>query len=454
MFSEGKLIERKKLKINSNSEFIKTDFTIKNSSLGLHKYKVVVSSVSNEKSIDNNSRSFYVEVLDTRYKILILYDAIHPDISAIKSVLDKNKDYEIEKEKLSGFNSNYDKYNLVIYFAFSDNKLEKLEKLKTSDVSLLLLIGSNSVSTLNYLYPAGKVVGSNKIQEVTASYNTNFSKFNVSPNLQNYLIDLPPLLSPFGSYNQSLTSEILLYQKIGMYSTEKPLIILDNNSERKFSVVYAEGLWKWKINDRDDNNLHGNFDELFSKIAQFLLIKEDKSRFRVNYDKKITQGKDMNFFAEYYNENYELNNEKDISLHIKDQDGIIDDYVFSKNTNSSYFLKVSSLLEGSYSFTAKYNNSEQVVKGEFTILPKQIESKINTANHQVLYQLSTESNAEMFNDFNIDDIVKTLKDSPLNKTIFHTSDKVESLINQKWILILILLFISIELVVRRYNGTY
>ena len=454
LFSEGKLIERKKLKINSNSEFIKTDFTIKNSSLGLHKYKVVVSSVSNEKSIDNNSRSFYVEVLDTRYKILILYDAIHPDISAIKSVLDKNKDYEIEKEKLSGFNSNYDKYNLVIYFAFSDNKLEKLEKLKTSDVSLLLLIGSNSVSTLNYLYPAGKVVGSNKIQEVTASYNTNFSKFNVSPNLQNYLTELPPLLAPFGSYNQSLTSEILLYQKIGMYSTEKPLIILDNNSERKFSVVYAEGLWKWKINDRDDNNLHGNFDELFSKIAQFLLIKEDKSRFRVNYDKKITQGKDMNFFAEYYNENYELNNEKDISLHIKDQDGIIDDYVFSKNTNSSYFLKVSSLSEGSYSFTAKYNNSEQVVKGEFTILPKQIESKINTANHQVLYQLSTESNAEMFNDFNIDDIVKTLKDSPLNKTIFHTSDKVESLINQKWILILILLFISIELVVRRYNGTY
>ncbi|HJM16481.1 MAG TPA: hypothetical protein QF851_03400, partial [Flavobacteriales bacterium] len=297
-------------------------------------------------------------------------------------------------------------------------------------------------------------VGSNKIQEVTASYNTDFSKFNISTNLQNYLTDLPPLLAPFGTYNQSLTSEILLYQKIGMYSTEKPLIILDNNSERKFSVVYAEGLWKWKINDRDDNNLHGNFDELFSKIAQFLLIKEDKSRFRVNYDKKITQGKDMNFFAEYYNENYELNNEKDISLHIKDQDGIIYDYVFSKNTNSSYFLKVSSLLEGSYSFTAKYNNSEQVVKGEFTILPKQIESKINTANHQVLYQLSTESNAEMFNDFNIDDIVKTLKDSPLNKTIFHTSDKVESLINQKWILILILLFISIELVVRRYNGTY
>ena len=92
--------------------------------------------------------------MDTRYKILILYDAIHPDISAIKSVLDKNKNYEIEKEKFSEFNSNYDKYNLVIYFALSENKLNKLEKLKSSDVSLLLLIGPNSVSTLNYLYPS------------------------------------------------------------------------------------------------------------------------------------------------------------------------------------------------------------------------------------------------------------------------------------------------------------
>ncbi|MAX69252.1 MAG: hypothetical protein CMP60_06150 [Flavobacteriales bacterium] len=454
LFSEEKLIESKKLKITSNSEFFKTDFTIKNSSLGLHKYKVVVSSVSNEKSIENNSRSFYVEVLDSKYNILILYDAIHPDISAIKSVLDKNKNYEIEKEKISNFNSNYDKYNLVIYFAFSDNKLEKLEKIKSSDVSLLLLVGPNSVSKLNYLYPSGKVDGKNKSQEVTASYNADFSKFNVSTNLQNYLTDLPPLLAPFGTYNQSLTSEIVLYQKIGLYNTEKPLIIVDNNSEKKYSVVYSEGLWKWKINDRNNNNLHQNFDELFSKIAQFLLIKEDKSRFRINYDKKIIQGKEMNFFAEYYNENYELNNDKEVSLHIKNKDGVIYDYVFSKNTNSSYFLIVSSLSEGSYSFIAKYNNSEQIVKGEFTILPKQIESKISTANHQILYQLSTESNAYMFDKFNTDQIVETLKNNPLNKTLLHTSEKVKSVINIKWILILILLFILIEMVVRRYNGTY
>ena len=60
----------------------------------------------------------------------------------------------------------------------------------------------------------------------------------------------------------------------------------------------------------------------------------------------------------------------------------------------------------------------------------------------------------MFDNFNADQIVDTLKNNPLNKTLLHTSEKVKSVINIKWILILILLFILIEMVVRRYNGTY
>ena len=59
---------------------------------------------------------------------------------------------------------------------------------------------------------------------------------------------------------------------------------------------------------------------------------------------------------------------------------------------------------------------------------------MNTANHQILYQLSTESNAKIFHDFNTDQIVNTLKESPLNKTILHTSEKVESVINNQNIL--------------------
>ena len=162
------------------------------------------------------------------------------------------------------------------------------------------------------------------------------------------------------------------------------------------------------MNDIDDGVFHQNFDELFSKISQYLLLKEDKSRLRIDLKNKVFVGENINFKAEYYNENYELNNFKDITLKIKNGSGQEFDYLFSKNEKSSYFLNIESLPQGKYSYSANYNFSEFVKNGEFTILPKKIESPLNTANHQLLYQLSTQSGGKIFNTFDIELINQTL----------------------------------------------
>ena len=317
-----------------------------------------------------------------------------------------------------------------------------------------MFVNSKSVSTLKSIYPTSSLSGKNKVQEVNTTYNSNFTKFSVSTDLQNFITDLPPLYSIFATYNPSSTSEILLYQKIGMYSTEKPLIILDETANRKISVVYAEGIWKWKINDRTEDNYHKNFDELFSKISQYLLIKEDKSRFRIQYDKKVKEGRDIEFTAEYYNENYELDNEKEVTHTITSENNEDYSFVYSKNANSNYSLKVSSLSPNKYYFTSVYNNSDVIIKGQFTVFPKLLEGIETRANHQFLHQLSTESNAQVFREFNVEQITSVLLNSPLNKIIMHSTEKVESAINKVWILILVLLFIFTEQIVRKYNGFY
>ena len=96
------------------------------------------------------------------------------------------------------------------------------------------------------------------------------------------------------------------------FETKKPLIVLDETTERKIAIIYGEGIWRWKLNDIVDEDFHQNFEELFSKISQYLLIKEDKSRFRIDVDNKLVEGKNITFKAEYYNENYELNNMNDV----------------------------------------------------------------------------------------------------------------------------------------------
>ena len=216
--------------------------------------------------------------------------------------------------------------------------------------------------------------------------------------------------------------------------------------------MYAEGLWKWRINDRTENNFHKNFDELFTKIAQYLLVKEEKSRFRITHDKNIIEGQVLKVFAEYYNESYELNNEKEVTIKIQNKDNEQFNYVFSKDVNSSYFMKVSSLKPSEYTYTASYNNSEEIVKGSFNVISKQKESKVDVANHQLLYQLSFESSGKQYFDYS--NIATDLVESNQNKTIIHSSEKNESVINKMWLLILLLSFLSFEWIVRKYNGFY
>ena len=454
LFSDNKLIQTNEVKVLKSSDFIKTSFKLKNSEVGLQKYSVEVSGITSERYLENNMYNFFVEVLDSKYKILIVSDVIHPDIGAFKSVLDKNKNYEVDLYSFADLESSFKEYNLIVTFYIENKNSRKLDKIKNSGVPVLMFVNSKSVSLLSSLYSPGKISSKNKVQEAMAFYNSNFKKFNTSSSLQSYLSELPPLSTIFGEYSLSKSADVLAFQKIGILETKKPLVVLDETTERKIAIIYGEGIWRWKINDRVDDNFHQNFDELFSKISQYLLIKDDKSRFRVNVDNKLVEGNNLSFKAEYYNENYELNNTEDVSLKIKKETGEEFDYMFSKDENSTYFLNVKSLSEGEYFFAANYNSSEFVKEGEFTIFPRIKEGIVNTANHQILYQLSSQSGGEMFDNFDVETIYQSLLNNSRNKIILHSTEKTDSILNNVWILFLTLLFISIEWILRKYNGFY
>ena len=453
LYQKSKLITSKKIKIKTNDEYVKVPFVIENTSVGLQKYKVVVSSLLNEKNTTNNSYRLFVEVLDSRHKILILSESVHPDIAAVKSVLDKNKNYELELENSSDFNKNLENYNLVILFHIHPKSSQLLQKIKESNVSVLLISNSVNTSLITQIYSGFSVIGKNKNQEITTDFNPNFSKFSISPSLRNYIQDLPPLQSPFGTYTYPISAEVLLFQKIGMYTTEKPFVLLDESNNRKIGLILGEGLWKWRINDKKEGEIHKNFDELISKISQYLLIKDDKSRLRVFHDKKIIEGKNLIFKAEYYNENYELNNKKELSQKIINEKGEEFNFVYSKIQNS-YTLDLGKLQSGTYTYHLIYSDNILSKKGSFTIVPKQLEGITTRANHQILYQLSTESNALMFTEFNTQNIVNKLTESPLNKIVLHSTDKTTSAINKSWILIILLSLLSVEWFARKYNGFY
>ena len=57
---------------------------------------------------------FYAEVLNARQKILLIADAAHPDIAAIRSAIDQNKNYDLTVRLSNEYDGDLSGYSLII----------------------------------------------------------------------------------------------------------------------------------------------------------------------------------------------------------------------------------------------------------------------------------------------------------------------------------------------------
>ena len=60
----------------------------------------------------------------------------------------------------------------------------------------------------------------------------------------------------------------------------------------------------WKLFDFSTNGNNDAFDELFAKLTQYLVLLEDKSRFRLEYNKQFTEDDNIIFDAKLFNESF------------------------------------------------------------------------------------------------------------------------------------------------------
>ena len=91
IWNNGKKIHSEKIAITSGNAFEKVKVKLLADAIGLQHYTINVTQFPDEKNTENNSYIAYVEVIDSRYKILILTEGSHPDIASYRSAVEKNK---------------------------------------------------------------------------------------------------------------------------------------------------------------------------------------------------------------------------------------------------------------------------------------------------------------------------------------------------------------------------
>ncbi|HEX5111495.1 MAG TPA: hypothetical protein VFV79_01500 [Saprospiraceae bacterium] len=460
---QTKVLESQLVQIDGDPFFQTKEFTIEASESGVQHYRIQLSQVKNEVTYANNVRDFFVEVIDSRLKVLVLANSPHPDLAIFKNALLEQKNYEVDVKMAGEVGPDQlNKYDLVILHQLPSLKnpvqsiLGELDKLNLSRV---FVVGyQTDLNAFNHSQTLVRIdnPGNNAPNEVTMIYNPGFTTFKTSGELQTKLATFSPLLSPYGEYTPSPSAQILAYQRIGKVDTQFPLILMGETNDRRTCVITGEGLWKWQLYDQLQNGSKVITHELLNQLCQYTSTKSDKRKFRVSTPKKLfTELEEISFQAELYNDNYELINTPEVTLKIRNGEGEEFDYTFN-TSGDEYALNIGRFPEGNYSYSARteLNGVKQNADGKFVIQPVQLEALSSTADHGLLRQLADQYGGKVVTPAQME----TLGDDILNmdsiKPVLYSSTQTQPLIHLKWLCLILLAALSLEWFLRRYYGGY
>ena len=454
-------IQEQNIAINNNDFFTTQEIILEAQTSGVQRYRIALSPIADEVTTENNTKDIFIDVLDARQKILVLAHSPHPDLTAMRQVLSANKNYEIDIQYVDELTESVAKYDFIILHQLpaKGNSADRIwTEIKQREIPVLLVVGAQSdLSRLNQIQNLVGIRGDGRnTNDVQARVSGAFNLFKLGEDVVTNLPQFAPLTAPFGEFAPNPEAQVLLYQRIGKIDTRYPLLIIGASDRVKMGVLCAEGIWKWRLYNFLQFKNHDIFEEVLSKTVQYLSLKEDKRRFRVNLSKNIFDENEPIFFdAELYNNSYELVNEPDVSMVIENTEGNEFSFTFNK-TNNSYSLNAGIFPVGNYKFSAScFLNGEQLsYSGQFSIQPVQLEVYETTADHNLLRLLSKRFGGEMVAAANLGTLNDKLKEKGTVKPIIYETSKTRSVINLKWICFLLIGLLTLEWFFRRYFGGY
>ncbi|MBK8428875.1 MAG: hypothetical protein IPL27_24295 [Lewinellaceae bacterium] len=447
--------------IAGNDFFVTKEVQIEADKPGVAQYLITVAGLPGEASTVNNRKEIFVDVLDARQKILLLANSPHPDLTAIKTTLEINKNYQVSIAYINDPGLDVAKADFIILHnlpSVSNDISGLLNTLNDKKIPRLFIAGLQTGYTA-----LGKAQGLVNMQsdgrqsdDVQGKVSPRFAAFSLNQRIVEELPKFNPATSAFGNFSATPQAQVLLYKRIGKVDTDQPLLVVGEVNGIKTGLFLAEGLWRWRLFDYLQHQNHEIFDELLGKTVQYLSLKEDKRKFRVNLDKTIlNENEAVTFGAELYNDNYELTNDPDVAMSIRDRDGKEYTYTFNK-TGKAYTLNAGILPVGTYTYkaTTNFNGQSLSYEGRFNVQPIQLELFETTANHSVLRQLSAKFGGETVFPAQLASIVEKIKNNQTVKPVIYQTTKTNPLINLKWIFALLAFMLAAEWFLRRYFGSY
>ncbi len=443
---EGQVIDRKRMSFSREDNSDRVKFEIPAEEPGQHLYRIRLTPFPDELETLNNQKSFEIEVVNSQMQIALIYAFPHPDLGMIKQSLEREKKKSVELIDISEWNSDGNDYSVHILFQPDLRFKELFSYLNENGKNYFLMAGASSDwNFINSVQGAFRKRIMMLSEEAFPTFAKEFQSFYQD---DIGFVDFPSLKVNLGEVDFRISQEPLLWQSINGIESGQPLLTVYQEEGARRVALFGENLWKWRafVFQRDEN--FDAFDRFFDALIQYLYLTERKQSLELFYEKTNFDDQRIKIQARKYDSNLNLDLSSPLELRLDNGERTYPMYV----NNGYYEVQLDDLNPGNYRFTIMDPSTDAARSGNFEVVSYSAEQMSLTSDVTSLTYLADKTNGKVFYPSGMDQLFAHLANQPDFKPVEKVEKKRISLIDQKWLLALIVLSLSIEWFIRKYRG--
>ncbi len=449
LLDNGRGVHSSELRFPAGGGSQRVEVLIEASNVGYHRLEAVISELESEQNIQNNRRVGGLEVLDERVEVKLVTLQSHPDIGALRRSILSNQQREFEVVNPQEAIAALDQTDLLILFE-PDARFQSLYRaLESREIPMWTIAGPDADwGFLGNAQETFQQTQRGPDEEILAETNAAFSYFDLSDWDVEYY---PPLVGSLGSFLILPEHQVILGQRVKGVSMDEPLLALIKGSKRE-ALLLGSGLWKWRMSDYRSNGSFENFDAALGKILLFLTAEGSNSRLTLDYQAVYRGLGSEAIRARFFDESFRFDPDASLTLVLSDSTGRQVGNRPMALRRDYYEAGLGGLPAGTYRFEVTEAGSNLRAAGQFSLLTFDLEAQQFSSDARKLGQLAERTDGRLF----YADQAEMLRDSLLQSDRFRPVQKsrrnVVSLIDYRWLLLLLVLTLGSEWFIRKYNG--
>jgi hypothetical protein len=447
---DGKRVYREDIALDAVGNSKRVNLELEATSTGLKTLVIAMDTITGERNTGNNKRRVPIEIIDEKTKIALISDINHPDIGALVKAIESNNQRSVTILKPEDLDMEGADYDLFLLYQPNRNFAPLYQYIEKTSSNTFTITGIHTDwSFLNRMQKGLERISYGQTEEIVPVLNPAFGLFDLD---EFEVTDFPPLSGYLGELLITTPYESIMTQQLKGVSLQEPLMAVLNEGSRREAFLFGENIWKWRVQSFRNDGDFVNFDSFINTLMRYLSSNEKRERLSVSYELYYDGATNKKISAAYFDAAYLFNPDAQLTLAIEGVTNAFSETRPMVLGNKRYETNIGDLPAGEYTFTVTADGGKFIKKGAFEIADFNMEQLFISSNVKDLRQLTeTTKGALYFPDqlqLMIDDLMTETRFTPRQKSI----ENVVSLIDFKLLLGIIIIALTAEWIIRKFNG--